>query len=171
MSLLATDVSKFWYGKFRIKTELKEYKSRQLSCNKTSFDSQSTIEIGDYNQEVEDFDKEDTSSSSQLAQFSEEILSLQSRILQLEGELEKRNEMIGQMKETADITDRKYDESERRVQLLNVTLLEKEKSEESFKNETNSQVCEALQYIKLIEQEFRLDCLGIEEDAELEIVT
>ena len=66
----------------------------------------------------------------------------------------------------------KYEESEDKVRLFNVTLREKVKLEESMKNETNSQIDEALQYIKLIENEFCLDnniSSGIDEDVELKI--
>ena len=89
--------------------------------------------------------------------MKEETLFLQSSINQLEKELEDRNEMIGQMKENTAQTDRKYEEVQMKVQLLNAALMKKEKQEETFKMETNSQVDEALQYVKLIEKEFHLE--------------
>ena len=99
--------------------------------------------------------------------MEEETFSLQSSFQQLEKELKDRNETIAQMKDNTALTEKKYEEVQRKVQLLNATLMEKEKLEESFEMETNSQVDEALQYVKLIENEFHLEKTAFDEDAEL----
>ena len=101
--------------------------------------------------------------------MKEETLSLQSLVNQLQKELEDRNVIINQLKENTTQTQRKYEEAERKVQLLNASLEEKEKLAESFKLETNSQVDEAVQFVKLIENEFHLDRTAIDEEVELKM--
>ena len=95
------------------------------------------------------------------------MIRLQNSVDQLNQEIEDRNQLISKLEENSahikilfqNAVD-KYEEAESEVKVLKVSLLEKEKHESSFKEEINSQLDKALQFIKLIENEFRLDNKG-----------
>ena len=142
--------------KIKYRSLKKSYKAlqRESLLNLTSFDQdlESTQDYVDTEQSFSLITEEDDQCAS-----SETICRLQKDFNESLKEKHSLNEKLSQETRLKKDLFSKFEETESLLQVLKVDLNIKENLLKEFKTETNNKIDEAIQYIKLIENEFNLD--------------
>ena len=151
--------------KLKYKTMKKKYKGATHSYNsyassEVDFGSELFYESFDHSSDVfPEKSTEDAESLKDEIQQQEEknIKDLQLQLETKQMEIKQLEETINKYKQDIDQVSNKLKENENIVSLLRESLSEKESLLGCFKTEANVKIDEAIQYIKLIENEFHFD--------------
>ena len=136
----------------RTRVKYKQMKRNFKALQKETFSTSSFV----YTTSSFDYDNESINEPSDVEETKDHQEEVVGRLQQELAASEERLRQVTEDKKTVASISEKLEASEAMVQLLRTNLSEVEAELEVFKQETSSAIDEAVQYIKLIENEFRL---------------
>ena len=136
----------------RTRVKYKQMKRNFKALQKETFSTSSFV----YTTSSFDYDNESINEPSDVEETKDHQEEIVGRLQQELAASEERLRQVTEDKKTVASISEKLEASEAMVQLLRTNLSEVEAELEVFKQETSSAIDEAVQYIKLIENEFRL---------------
>ena len=136
----------------RTRVKYKQMKRNFKALQKETFSTSSFV----YTTSSFDYDNESINEPSDVEETKDHQEEIVGRLQQELAASEERLRQVTEDKKTVASISEKLEASEAMVQLLKTNLSEVEAELEGFKRETSSAIDEAVQYIKLIENEFRL---------------